>query len=179
MATKPASFHGLLTVQDDHIWGGGNEPMPTPPIVIPPDAIEPGVPTHPIYIPVFPAHPIVIPPDSIAPGVPTHPIVLPPPIPTHPIVIPPDAVAPGVPTHPIYLPPGIWGPTDPRPSNPIAGIPGLPGYTPPVLPPGGTPLPPAVNVPVEGKLVFVPGYGWIFVPSGIGEPGEPENPEQK
>lgn len=28
-------------------------------------------------------------------------------------------------------PPGIWGPTDPRPSNPISGIPGLPGYEPP------------------------------------------------
>lgn len=109
------------------IWGP-TDPRPTPPIVlpIPPDAIAPGVPTHPIYIPIFPAHPIVIPPDAIAPGVPTHPIVLPPiiwgpddPRPTPPIVIPPDAISPGVPTHPIVLPPEIWGPTDPRPGQPI------------------------------------------------------------
>lgn len=33
-------------------------------------------------------------------------------------------------------PPQIWGPTDPRPSNPISGIPGLPGYE-PGKPPGG------------------------------------------
>ena len=108
------------------IWGGGNVPMPSPPIVIPPDAIEPGVPTHPIFIPVYPSHPIVIPPEAIGPGVPEHPIVLPPPCPSHPIVIPPDAISPGVPahpivlpiypSHPIYYPPHIWGPTDPRPT---------------------------------------------------------------
>jgi hypothetical protein len=91
------------------IWGGGNAPMPTPPIVIPPDAISPGVPAHPIYIPVYPAHPIIIPPESIAPGVPAHPIVLPPPCPAHPIVIPPDSISPGVPAHPIVIPPGTWG----------------------------------------------------------------------
>ena len=62
---------------------------PTHPIVIPPDAIGPGVPTHPIYLPVYPAHPIVIPPGSLAPGVPTHPIYLPV-YPAHPIVIPGD-----------------------------------------------------------------------------------------
>lgn len=106
------------TPQPPGIWGGGNVPMPTPPIyIIPPDAISPGVPTHPIFIPVYPAHPIVIPPESIGPGVPTHPIVLPPPCPAHPIVIPPDAISPGVPAHPIVLPPtSIWGPTDPRPT---------------------------------------------------------------
>ena len=84
---------------------------PTHPIVIPPDAIAPGVPTHPIYLPVYPSHPIVIPPGSLAPGVPTHPIYLPV-YPSHPIVIPPDAVGPGQPEHPIVLPPlGMWGPT--------------------------------------------------------------------
>jgi hypothetical protein len=53
----------------------------------------------------------VIPPDAIAPGIPSHPIELPPPQPGHPIVIPPGAIAPGVPTHPIELPPpepGVW-----------------------------------------------------------------------
>jgi hypothetical protein len=120
------------------IWGPG-DPRPTNPIVIPPDAIAPGVPTHPIFLPVYPSHPIVIPPDGLAPGVPTHPIYLPV-YPSHPIVIPPDAVAPGVPTHPIVLPIypdqglppfpshpiapggpplGMWGPNDPRPTPPI------------------------------------------------------------
>jgi hypothetical protein len=114
------------------IWGGGNEPFPTPPIaiVIPPDQIAPGVPTHPIYIPVYPAHPIIIPPGSLGGGKPEHPIYLPPtiwgpgdPRPTHPIVIPPDAVSPGVPSHPIVIPPpplGFWGGADqPFPTPPI------------------------------------------------------------
>jgi hypothetical protein len=91
------------------IWGGGNEPFPTPPIYIPPDAIAPGVPSHPIVLPPGrPTHPIVIPPGSLAPGVPTHPIYLPPPVPAHPIVIPPGVIDPGpppVPAHPIVLPP--------------------------------------------------------------------------
>ena len=43
------------------IWGGGNQPFPTPPIHIPP----PGFGHHP-------AHPIVLPPN-----VPSHPIVIP------------------------------------------------------------------------------------------------------
>lgn len=72
------------------IWGGGNVPMPTPPIanvpgaggpplviwgpndprpenpivIVPPGSMGPGVPTHPIYIPVYPAHPIVLPPEG-------------------------------------------------------------------------------------------------------------------
>lgn len=154
-------------------------PIPSHPIIIPPDAISPGVPAHPIVLPpYYPAHPIVIPPDCIAPGVPTHPIYLPPgiwgggnePFPTPPIHIP----GPGRPEHPIYNPPSIWGPTDPRPTHPISGIPGLPGYEPPQqppnLPPGGTPIPPAVNVPIDGKLVWIPGYGWTFIPDGALKP---------
>lgn len=108
---------------------------PTHPIVIPPDAIEPGVPTHPIYLPVYPSHPIVIPPGSLAPGKPTHPIYLPV-YPSHPIVIPPDAVEPGVPTHPIVLPEpplGIWGgPWEPP--YPSHGLPPFPSH-PIVIPP--------------------------------------------
>jgi hypothetical protein len=60
------------------IWGGpplypdqglpGPQPIPTPPIYLPPGTI-PGHPEHPIYIP-----PSIWP----SPGVPTHPIVLPP-----------------------------------------------------------------------------------------------------
>lgn len=118
------------------IWGGGNVPMPTPPIVIPPNAIGPGVPAHPIFIPVYPAHPIVIPPGAISPGVPTHPIVLPPPVPAHPIVIPPGSISPGpppIPAHPIALP--VY------PANPI------------VLPPTGP----------GWKEVFILGIGWTWL----------------
>jgi hypothetical protein len=108
---------------------GSLPPWVMPPIVIPPDAIAPGVPTHPIYIPVYPSHPIVIPPGSLGGGKPEHPIYLPPSIwpspghPAHPIVIPPDAVSPGVPSHPIIIPPpplGIWGGgNEPFPTPPI------------------------------------------------------------
>jgi hypothetical protein len=117
--------------------------------VIPPDAIAPGVPAHPIYIPVYPAHPIVIPPGAIAPGVPEHPIVLPPPVsPEHPIVIPPDAISPGVPAHPIVIPPvpplGIWGDVN-APTHPI------------VLPPGERPK------LVEWTIGWSEQTGWVVV----------------
>jgi len=61
--------------------GGGNFPsqgpgFPTNPIVIPPDAIAPGVPSHPIYWPIQP------------PGGPSGPET--PPTAEHPIVIPGD-----------------------------------------------------------------------------------------
>jgi hypothetical protein len=147
-------------------WGGrppnyvdiglpGPQPHPEHPIVIPPDAIAPGVPTHPIYIPVYPAHPIVIPPEAIGPGVPTHPIVLPPPHPAHPIVIPPDAIEPGVPTHPIVLPPvpplGTWGGDAPWPGYATPPI-----YIPPVGDGGREPL-------VEWKVGWSPSTGWVVV----------------
>jgi hypothetical protein len=143
----------------DGIWGP-TDPFPTNPIVIPPDAIAPGVPTHPIYLPVYPAHPIVIPPNAIGPGVPTHPIVLPPYRPEHPIIIPPDSVSPGVPahpivlpgvpTHPIVLPPGIWPePPEgqaPHPEHPI------------VIPP---PVPDAPSL--EVYTVWTEEEGWMLL----------------
>jgi hypothetical protein len=62
------------------IWGGpplypdqglpGPQPIPTPPIYLPPGTIPGAKPEHPIYIP-----PTIWP----SPGVPTHPIVIPPP----------------------------------------------------------------------------------------------------
>jgi hypothetical protein len=66
-------------------WGGvapprpdqglpGSQPQPEHPIVIPPDAIAPGVPSHPIYWPIHP--------DQGLPGTQPHP--------EHPIVIPGD-----------------------------------------------------------------------------------------
>ena len=127
---------------------------PTHPIVIPPDAIAPGVPTQPIYLPVYPSHPIVIPPGSLAPGVPTHPIYLPV-YPAHPIVIPPDAVGPGQPEHPIVLPPspplGIWGGPW-LPPYPSQGLPPFPSH--PIV------IPPEAIVPEpDGKAHVVVYYG--------------------
>lgn len=159
---EPPVDPGYGIPEGGHIWGP-TDPRPTPPIVIPPDAISPGVPTHPIYLPVYPAHPIVIPPGAIGPGVPTHPIVLPPYRPEHPIVIPPEAIGPGVPTHPIvlpgvptqpiYLPPGIWpDPPEgqaPHPSHPI------------VIPPpeGSAPGTPAI----EAYTVWTQEEGWMLL----------------
>lgn len=116
-------------------------PHPEHPIVIPPDAIAPGVPTHPIVLPPpIPAHPIVIPPGSIGDGKPEHPIVLPPFRPEHPIVIPPDSVAPGVPAHPIVIPPVV---TVPPPTESV----------------------PVVHEMPEGayQLVWLPGAGYLLV----------------
>ena len=117
---------------------------PAHPIVIPPDAIGPGLPSHPIYLPVYPGHPIVLPPDSIGPGLPSHPIYIPV-YPSHPIVIPPDAVGPGQPAHPIVLP--IY---------PDQGLPPLsPGVpTHPIV------IPPEAIVPEpDGKAHLVVYYG--------------------
>jgi hypothetical protein len=129
---RPPGFWGGVPPEYVDIGGPGSQPHPSHPIVIiPPDSIADGVPTHPIYIPIYPSHPIVIPPGSLGGGKPEHPIYLPPgiwggsnePFPTHPIVIPPDAVEPGVPSHPIVIPPpplGIWGGSnEPFPTPPI------------------------------------------------------------
>jgi hypothetical protein len=103
--TDPRPGWGLPE-QPPGIWGGGNVPMPTPPIYFPPSGGggQPGVPTHPIYNP----------PGIWGPNDPR---------PSQPIYFPDRPGSgggqPGVPTHPIYNPPGIWGPTDPRPSQPI------------------------------------------------------------
>lgn len=186
MPSTPATFTGVLTTpgagSPPGIWGP-TDPRPQPPIyLLPPDAIAPGVPAHPIYIPVYPAHPIVLPPSSIAPGVPAHPIALPPgiwgptdPRPTHPIVLPPGWLGNGTPSHPIYLPPyvdntlpphvdnslpgdqpGIWGPTDPRPSHPIVIPPDLLG---PGVPAHPIFLPPGIwgpNDPLPTPPIHIP-----------------------
>jgi hypothetical protein len=79
--------------------------------------------------------PPVTPPGGGGPPVPTHPIYIPI-VPEHPIVIPPEQPEPPQP------PLGIWGPTDPRPTNPI------------YLPIGGTPDTP--NVPTHP--IYIPVY---------------------
>jgi hypothetical protein len=69
---REVSFSGVADVPQ--IWGGappyvdiglpGPQPHPEHPIALPPGSgivLPPGVPTHPIWLPIFPAHPIVIP----------------------------------------------------------------------------------------------------------------------
>ena len=82
------------------------------------------------------------------------------------------------PPKPEQQPPlGIWGPTDPRPTHPISGIPGLPGYEPPPGGPGPGPGPgggqAATLRPVpEGATVPPVDEGWIdavITPAG-GQP---------
>ena len=110
------------------IWGP-DDPRPTPPIVIPPDAVEPGVPTHPIYLPPGIWGPTDPRPSNPIAGIPGLPGYQPPgggsppleiwgggnvPMPTPPIYFPPDAglnpppdgSGDGLhPSHPIVIPP--------------------------------------------------------------------------
>ena len=86
-----------------------------------------------------------------------------------------EAIAMGegsAPPRPHPEPPlGIWGPTDPRPSHPIAGIPGFPGYTPPGTgePPLGIwgPTDPRPSNPIAG-IPGLPGYNPPGPPAGPG-----------
>ena len=159
------------------IWGGANEPFPTPPIVLP----KPPSGDHvelPIYYPpviwppdAHPEHPIVIPPTQ--PVYPAHPIVLPPSAggrPEHPIVIPPGQ--PVYPSHPIYIPA--------FPSHPIV----LPPEKPPTEPPSGAPpilslpieLPPPATPPGGSKwlMVYIEGVGWLWILVPVGGGTETE-----
>jgi len=66
-------------------------------------------------------------------------------------------------TPPIYYPPGIWGPTDPRPTPPIA-----PGGPPPgIWPPPGVVTPPIYlpQPPTQPPVI------WPSPPGGIAPPG--------
>ena len=92
----------LPPAQPPGIWGGGNQPFPTPPIHIPPTQRPPGVPTHPIYYP-----------PGIWGGANE-------PFPTPPIYFPPEG----------GKPPGTWGGAgEPFPTPPIELPPGLPPTT--------------------------------------------------
>jgi hypothetical protein len=85
-----------------------------------------------------------------------------------------DASPPG--EQPAPLPPlGFWGPLPGFPTNPISGIPGLPGYEPPppvvVIPPVPTPIP--EHVPEQPEIVggarailtlSQDGWKWIVIP---------------
>lgn len=131
----PQRFVGMISVD-----GGPARPAVFVGELVP---LEPGVPTHPIYIP----------PGS--PGVPTHPIYNPPgiwgptdPRPSHPIVIiPPGAIDGAHPEHPIYLP--VY------PSHPIE------------LPPEQPPADPGF------QWVYTDQFGWVLDPVGGGKPRPP------
>jgi hypothetical protein len=120
------------------IWGGGNVPMPSPPI-----ANVPGAPGYQPPLGIW--GPPNMPPGFWGGG-----------------------MGPGVkPQPPGYQPPGFWGPNDPRPSNPIYW-PGFPNQPPIVLPPKpeeppteGTKPPPA-----DGGWGYHPEYGWGYFPAG-------------
>jgi hypothetical protein len=175
------------------IWGGappyvdiggpGPQPVPTPPIYIPPGFVD-GKPEHPIYfppgvwVPTFPTQPIYLPDPG--PGVPV--------LPAHPIVIPPGAIDGEHPEHPIVIvPPGIWGGAPiPVPTPPIhypppgeekpPGIwpsPGHPAH-PIVIPPPESGTPPSVMENWDVKTAWSAETGWVvaIVPSGE-HPGVP------
>ena len=141
------------------IWGGGNVPMPTPPI--------------PIYPGGTPNPPGIWGGGNVP--MPTPPIFMPPgiwgggnvPMPTPPIPIYPG----GTPN-----PPGIWGGGNvPMPTPPIFMPPGGSGGG----GAGGSPSHPINNPPTDNPnwiMVFIPGVGWVWgiVPGVAG--GKPETP---
>ena len=81
----------------------------------------------------------------------------------------PDNTLPG-------QPPGIWGPTDPRPSHPIAGVPGFPGYQPPYPDqglPGQQPRPDQGLPPFPSHPIYIPPMQPPQPPLGIWGPNDP------
>jgi len=103
------------------------------------------------------------------------------PYPTPPIAPggPPPTVSP-----PIYYPPtGIWGggnvpyPTPPiAPGGPPLGTWGggnVPYPTPPIFYPPEQPASPPAG---EGRWGYVPGLGWVWIPSGEGDKPHPPQP---
>jgi hypothetical protein len=134
---------------------------PSHPIVIPPDAIAPGVPTHPIYLPPYPDQGLPTPPN------------LPefPPYPDNTLPVPERPVDPGygieekpprpdntLPGEQPYPDQGLPGP-QPRPEHPIVyppeinnGLPVTPGL-PPIVPEPPIVLPP--DLPA-GSILVVP-----------------------
>jgi hypothetical protein len=132
----------------------GQRPHPSHPIVIPPGAVAPGVPTHPIYLPGTPDQGLPpFPSQGLPggtpgiPGVPSHPIHFP----TYPDQgLPgsqprPDQGLPGYghPSHPIVYPPGL-------PNQDLPATPGLPPLVPshPIVLPDGLPPGSVVAIPL-------------------------------
>jgi len=146
-------YLALITILSDGnaqppgIWGGGNVPMPTPPIYLPPGT---GTPQPPLGIWGGAPIPVPTPPIYLPPTTPQPPLVIwgpNDPRPENPIVIPPGGIGPGVPTHPIFLP--VF------PTHPI------------VLPDPGEP-PSEEKPPLEVKVGWTAETGWVvvLVPTG-------------
>lgn len=147
-------------------WPGSPPPRPHP---TPPPVISGG----PGSLPPFVMPPIVLPPGFIDGVHPEHPIVIVPPSdgnhPMLPIVIPPDL--------------GIWGPTDPRPTNPIVIPPPTPTYPPqpthPIVLPdpptdGGEPKPPQIMKNWDVVAYWTEEGGWaVAVVPSEEHPGVP------
>jgi hypothetical protein len=90
----------------------------------------------------------------------------------------PDNTLPG-PQPPTGGPPGIWGPTDPRPTHPIAGVPpGGGGGQPPGIwgPTDPRPTPP-IYIPPEGSPPPLGIWGPTDPRPGTGLPGPQPKPE--
>lgn len=91
-------------------------------------------------------------------------------------------------------PPGIWGPTDPRPTPPIANVPGLPptqnppgwGLHPahPIVDPPRPPIDPPVEPPTQPPdaawdWCWSPAYGWHPAFVAGDKPHPPSQPSKK
>lgn len=162
MTAIPVVISGSMVFSDLSVGGG---PMPGGGTPQPPLGIwgPPGPwPTPPIHLP--PSPPLGIWGGAPIPW-PTPPIYVPTPTPpgspTHPWVPPSGGVPPGYPSFPIWGPPG-------------SGFPGTPGYPPVATPPIFIPEPPE-GPPSEGngRWVYAPGVGWIWV---AGPPSDKPTP---
>lgn len=151
------------------IWGGANQPFPTPPIANVPPIYNPNPPGWGLR----PEHPIFYPPGIWGP---------PGPWPTPPIANVPPIFNPNPPgwglrpEHPIFYPPGIWGPPGPWPTPPIANVPGLPPMGPdfPGRPPDGQPTPPeGVGGNWEWGFNFAQGWHPVYIPGDKPQPIPP------
>jgi hypothetical protein len=175
-----------ITEAGNGIWGGGNVPMPSPPIHIPP------APPLVIWGPNDPqvTPPIYLPPQS-PDGEPKPPLVIwgggNMPVVTPPIFIPPLTIwgggnEPQV-TPPIYIPP--QAPDKPEPPLVIWGGGGVPMPTPPIyLPPQSAnrpprPAHPIVLPPEVSHPIVIPlppmeaGSPGISIPEDTFGPGQP------
>lgn len=184
MPSRHVVITGIMTWEEPAsnppgIWGGGNVPMPTPPI-----PIYPGGTPNPPGIWGGGNVPMPSPPIANVPGAPGYnpnpPGIWGPPgpWPSPPIHLPPGWASGN--------PPGIWGGgNQPFPTPPIAGLPGLPGYFPPLILPnppntGGGPAQPIAPIETPGGIFVVywsPVFGWVLVPAA-GPGGVPTPPEE-
>lgn len=137
----------------DNSLPGGEKPVVTPPIYIPPEEINPYPPTaeHPIYWPIVPDNTLPVPPGGTQPPLviwgpndprPSPPIFIP--------IQPPEGVHP---EQPIYIP--VY-PDNSLPGDqpyPDIGLPGDQPYPDQGLPP----IPPGSGLTPENPIVLPPG----------------------